>query len=117
MIESVIDNLMLGRHHLMRTGFFSGAVWWGRAKREEVEHRAKVEEVIEMLELEPHRHTHAGGEELEQDQQQPERDLHEVKEFVATLAGASLGDVGRDRRRGANGLRAKAGDESAGARR
>jgi branched-chain amino acid transport system ATP-binding protein len=57
---SVIDNLMLGRHHLMRTGFLSGAVWWGRAKREEVEHRAKVEEVVELLELEAHRHTHAG---------------------------------------------------------
>jgi branched-chain amino acid transport system ATP-binding protein len=57
---SVVDNLMLGRHHLMRTGFLSGAVWWGRAKREEVEHRAKVEEVVELLELEAHRHTHAG---------------------------------------------------------
>ena len=57
---SVVDNLMLGRHHLMRTGFFSGALWWGRAKREEVANRAKVEEVIELLELEPHRHTHAG---------------------------------------------------------
>jgi branched-chain amino acid transport system ATP-binding protein len=57
---SVVDNLMLGRHHLMRTGFLTGAVWWGRAKREEVEHRAKVEEVVELLELEPHRHTHAG---------------------------------------------------------
>jgi branched-chain amino acid transport system ATP-binding protein len=57
---SVIDNLMLGRHHLMRTGFLSGALWWGRAKREEIEHREKVEEVIELLELEAHRHTHAG---------------------------------------------------------
>jgi branched-chain amino acid transport system ATP-binding protein len=57
---SVVDNLMLGRHHLMKTGFFTGALWWGRAKREEVANRAKVEEVIELLELEPHRHTHAG---------------------------------------------------------
>jgi branched-chain amino acid transport system ATP-binding protein len=57
---SVIDNLMLGRHHLMKTGFLTGAVWWGRAKREEIEHRAKVEEVVDLLELEPHRHTHAG---------------------------------------------------------
>jgi branched-chain amino acid transport system ATP-binding protein len=57
---SVIDNLMLGRHHLMRTGFLSGALWWGRAKREEIEHRAAVEDVIELLELEPHRHTAAG---------------------------------------------------------
>ena len=57
---SVIDNLMLGRHHLMRTGFVTGAVWWGRAKREEVEHREAVEEVVELLELEAHRHTPAG---------------------------------------------------------
>ncbi|HEV2062880.1 MAG TPA: ABC transporter ATP-binding protein [Solirubrobacteraceae bacterium] len=57
---SVVDNLMLGRHHLMRTGFFAGMAWWGRAKREEVEHRAAVEEVIDLLELEPHRHHHAG---------------------------------------------------------
>jgi branched-chain amino acid transport system ATP-binding protein len=57
---SVVDNLMLGRHHLMKTGFFSGAIWWGRAKREEVEHRERVEEVIDLLELQAHRHTHAG---------------------------------------------------------
>jgi branched-chain amino acid transport system ATP-binding protein len=57
---SVVDNLMLGRHHLMRTGFITGALWWGRAKREEIEHREAVERVIELLELEPHRHTHAG---------------------------------------------------------
>ena len=57
---SVIDNLMLGRHHLMRTGFLSGAVWWGRAKREEIAHREAVEEIVELLELEPHRHRHAG---------------------------------------------------------
>jgi len=56
----VIDNLMLGRHHLMRTGFLSGAIWWGRAKREEIVHREAVEQIIELLELEPHRHTHAG---------------------------------------------------------
>jgi branched-chain amino acid transport system ATP-binding protein len=57
---SVVDNLMLGRHHLMRTGFLAGALWWGRARREEVEHRAAVEQVIELLELEPYRHVHAG---------------------------------------------------------
>jgi branched-chain amino acid transport system ATP-binding protein len=57
---SVIDNLMLGRHHLMRTGFVTGAVWWGRAKREEVEHREAVEAVVELLEMEAHRHTPAG---------------------------------------------------------
>jgi branched-chain amino acid transport system ATP-binding protein len=57
---SVVDNLMLGRHHLMKTGFLTGALWWGRAKREEIEHRARVEAVIDLLELQAHRHTHAG---------------------------------------------------------
>src|SRR5579859_801055 len=57
----VVDNLMLGRHHLMRTGFLAGALWWGRAKREEVEGRREVERIIELLELEPYRRTHVGS--------------------------------------------------------
>ena len=52
---TVIDNLMLGRHHLMRTGFVAGALWFGRARREEIEHRERCEEIIELLELEPYR--------------------------------------------------------------
>jgi branched-chain amino acid transport system ATP-binding protein len=57
----VIDNLMLGRHHLMRTGFAAGALWWGRAKHEEVTHRRRCEEIVELLELEPYRRQHAGA--------------------------------------------------------
>jgi branched-chain amino acid transport system ATP-binding protein len=57
---SVIDNLMLGRHHLMRTGFITGALWWGRARGEEIAGREAIEAVVELLELEPHRHTPAG---------------------------------------------------------
>ena len=57
---NVIDNLMLGRHHLMRTGFLSGAIWWGRAQREEIAHRRKVEEVIALLELQPYRYQPVG---------------------------------------------------------
>jgi branched-chain amino acid transport system ATP-binding protein len=52
---TVLDNIMLGRHHLTRTGFLSGAVWWGRCRREELLQREKCEEVIELLELEPYR--------------------------------------------------------------
>lgn len=51
----LVANLMLGRHHLMRSGFLSGALWWGRAKREELEHRLAVEDVIDLLELDRHR--------------------------------------------------------------
>jgi branched-chain amino acid transport system ATP-binding protein len=57
----VVDNLMLGRHHLMRTGFAAGALWLGRAKGEEIEHRHRVEEIIELLELAPYRHSHVGS--------------------------------------------------------
>jgi len=57
---TLVENLMLGRHHLMRTGMLAGMVWWGRAKREEITHRAAVEEIIELLELEPYRHSFAG---------------------------------------------------------
>jgi branched-chain amino acid transport system ATP-binding protein len=57
---NVIDNLMLGRHHLMKTGFAAGALWWGRAKREEVENRRRVEEIIELIELGPHRYMPVG---------------------------------------------------------
>lgn len=53
---TVIENLLVGRHMLMRTGFLAGAVWLGRARREELEHRQAVEEVIEFLELEAYRH-------------------------------------------------------------
>jgi branched-chain amino acid transport system ATP-binding protein len=57
---TLIENLMLGRHHLMRTGMLAGMFWWGRAKREEITHRAAVEEIVELLELEPYRRTPAG---------------------------------------------------------
>jgi branched-chain amino acid transport system ATP-binding protein len=57
----VVDNLMLGRHLRMKTGFVAGAVWLGRARREEVEHRRRVEEIVELLELEPFRRSHVGS--------------------------------------------------------
>jgi branched-chain amino acid transport system ATP-binding protein len=57
---TLIENLMLGRHHLMRTGMLAGMFWWGRAKREEISHRAAVEEIVELLELEPYRRMPAG---------------------------------------------------------
>jgi branched-chain amino acid transport system ATP-binding protein len=57
---NVIDNLLLGRHHLMSSGFLSGAVWFGRARREEIEHRRRVEEIIDLLELQPHRYSPVG---------------------------------------------------------
>jgi branched-chain amino acid transport system ATP-binding protein len=57
---TLVDNLLLGRHHLMRTGFLAGALWFGRARREEIEHRARVEEVVDLLELGPYRREPVG---------------------------------------------------------
>jgi len=55
---TVLDNLLLGRHHLTRTGFLAGAAFWGKARREELAQRATCEEIIELLELEPYRFAH-----------------------------------------------------------
>jgi branched-chain amino acid transport system ATP-binding protein len=57
---NVVDNLMLGRHHLMRSGYVAGMLWWGRARREEIDNRARVEQIIELLELGAHRYTPVG---------------------------------------------------------
>jgi branched-chain amino acid transport system ATP-binding protein len=57
----VIDNLLLGRHHLMRSGFLAGALWVGRARREELAHREAVEEIVDLLELNAFRRLPAGA--------------------------------------------------------
>jgi branched-chain amino acid transport system ATP-binding protein len=56
----VIDNLMLGRHQRMTTGFLAGAIWLGKAKREEIVNRRRCEEIVELLELQPYRRSHVG---------------------------------------------------------
>jgi branched-chain amino acid transport system ATP-binding protein len=48
----VLDNVMLGRHVHMRAGVLASLVYWGPAQREQVRHRARVEELIEFLKLE-----------------------------------------------------------------
>jgi len=48
---NVIDNLMLGRHHHFRHGFWHNAVFGYRAAEESAQRR-KVEEVIDFLEME-----------------------------------------------------------------
>ncbi len=52
---TVLENIMLGRHHLMRTSLLTGAMWWGPARREELAQRRSCEDIIELLELEPYR--------------------------------------------------------------
>ncbi|GAW92679.1 ABC transporter ATP-binding protein [Calderihabitans maritimus] len=57
---TVLDNLMLGRHVHMRTGLFSGGLYWGRAQKEEIENRWVVEEIIDFLEIENIRYKPVG---------------------------------------------------------
>ena len=50
---STLDNIMSGRSLKMHRGFFWQALYYGPAQREEIEHRRKVEEIIDFLEI-PH---------------------------------------------------------------
>ena len=58
---TVHDNIMVGRHHLLKSGFLSGSLYWlTGARREELEHRRRVEEIIDFLEIQPIRKAVAG---------------------------------------------------------
>jgi branched-chain amino acid transport system ATP-binding protein len=47
------DNIMAARHVLMKQNFLAGALYFGWAQREEIEHRRTVEDIIDFLEIEP----------------------------------------------------------------
>jgi len=57
---SVLDNIMTGRLLKMRGNFLLDAVYWGPARRQELEHRAAVERIIDFLEIQAIRKTPAG---------------------------------------------------------
>jgi branched-chain amino acid transport system ATP-binding protein len=58
---SVLDNIMVGRHHLLKNNFITGSLYWlTGARREELEHRRKVEEIIDFLDLQAVRKATAG---------------------------------------------------------
>jgi len=48
---TVLDNLMLGRHIHMTNGVFRSILYWGPGRKEEVEHRKLVEDIIDFLEI------------------------------------------------------------------
>jgi len=48
---TVLDNIMTGRNLKMKANVLQQAVWWGPARREELEQRRKVEEIIDFLEI------------------------------------------------------------------
>ena len=48
---TVIDNILTGRHIRMHGSWFQGMKWFGAGKKEELENRAKVEDIIDFLEI------------------------------------------------------------------
>ena len=57
---TVLDNIMTGRLLKMHGHFLLDALYWGPAKRQELEHRAAAERVIDFLEIQAIRKTPAG---------------------------------------------------------
>jgi len=57
---SVLDNIMTGRLLKMSGSFLLEALYWGPARRQELEHRAFVERIIDFLEIQAIRKTPAG---------------------------------------------------------
>lgn len=58
---TVLDNIMVGRHHLLKNNFLSGSLYWlGGARKEELIHRAEVEDIIDFLEIAHVRKSPAG---------------------------------------------------------
>ncbi|MBJ3764109.1 ABC transporter ATP-binding protein [Maribius pontilimi] len=57
---SVLDNIMTGRLNDMHAGLVAQMIWKGKAEREEVENRARVERIIDFLEIQHIRKTPVG---------------------------------------------------------
>ncbi|MBC8194593.1 MAG: ABC transporter ATP-binding protein [Acidimicrobiia bacterium] len=49
---TVLENILLGRHVRMQRSWLAGSIWFGPARREEMEHRLAVEDIIDFLEIE-----------------------------------------------------------------
>ncbi len=58
---TVLDNVKIGRHIRLRSGVLACGVYYGKAAREELAHRATIErEIIDLLELQDIRHKIVG---------------------------------------------------------
>jgi len=57
---SVLDNIMTGRTLKMKAGFLAQCLYFGPARNEEIEHRKKVEEIIDFLQIQSIRKTPVG---------------------------------------------------------
>ncbi|MCQ0986908.1 ABC transporter ATP-binding protein [Jiella marina] len=58
---SVLDNILVGRHHRLKNNFVTGMAYWvGGARREELKERRFVETIIDFLEIQHVRNEPAG---------------------------------------------------------
>jgi len=58
---TVLDNIMVGRHHLLRHSYWTSMPYWLLgAQKEEIAHRREVEEIIDFLEIQHVRKAPAG---------------------------------------------------------
>ena len=59
---SALDNILVGAHHVLKTGFLRGALYWvGGTQQEEIAARKEMEDIIDFLELQSVRHTPTGA--------------------------------------------------------
>ncbi|WP_202613687.1 ABC transporter ATP-binding protein [Ornithinimicrobium cerasi] len=58
---TVLENLMLGRHIHMNHSVLASMLWFGPARRQEIQHRQLVEEVIDLLQLQAYRSKPVGA--------------------------------------------------------
>ena len=58
---TVLHNLLIGRHTHSTTGIWSEMFFTGKVRRAEIAHREKVEQVIELLDLQHHRDSMVAG--------------------------------------------------------
>ena len=54
---SALGNIMMGRTMMMHSNIFSQALYWGFSQKEEIEHRAAAERIIDFLQIENIRRT------------------------------------------------------------
>ena len=59
--ETVLDNLLVGRHVHRRTGLASDILFLPKVRRQEVDFRRKVEDIIDLLDLQQHREAPVGS--------------------------------------------------------
>jgi branched-chain amino acid transport system ATP-binding protein len=57
---TALENVLIGRHHLMRSGTLRSGLWLGYARREERRHRAAALEALEFAGVGDHAHTPTG---------------------------------------------------------